>query len=109
MAERLKLIALVNVAAAIAFLLPAVFWSIAEHRPTNSLRVTMQAHGQQAGAGASRPALPSETAALEQRTPELEILAMDRLSQLVGMLVIACGVAFLVNAALLWWCAKRPD
>lgn len=118
MLQPLVLLALVNVSAALGFLLPAAFWAIADQRPVNSLRITLPPTDSARDLAEiqatkdiemlrHRAKVLTEAWANDQKIRELEVQGMARLFQWVRMLMVGCGIAFLLNAVAIWWCRRR--
>lgn len=120
MAKRLVILALVNVVVAIGFLMPAVFWVIADYRPSNSLKVTLptvdRAQDFLADIRATndieklrhQATVLTEMRSLDQKTRDIEVRVMNRLFQWFWMLMVGCGSAFLINAGAIWWLVRKP-
>ena len=121
MVKRLVILALVNVAIAIGFLMPAVFWAIADYRPSGSLKVTLPTVDRTQEFLADiratndieklrrQAAMLTEMRALDQKTREIEVQVMNRLFQWFWMLMVGSGSAFLINAGVIWWLTRRPS
>jgi hypothetical protein len=121
MVKRLVILALVNVAIAIGFLMPAVFWTIADYRPSGSLKVTLPTVDRTQEFLADiratndieklrrQAAMLTEMRSLDQKTRDIEVQVMNRLFQWFWILMVGCGSAFLVNAGAIWWLTRRPS
>ena len=119
MVKRLVLLALVNVALAIGFLMPAIFWVIADYRPSGSLRVTLPTVDRTQDFLAEiqatndieklrrQAAMLTEMRSIDQQTRQVETQVMNRLFQWFLILMVGCGSAFLINGGAIWWLTRR--
>src|SRR3954464_15609107 len=121
MVKRLVVLALVNVAIAIGFLMPAVFWAIADYRPSGTLKVTLPTVDRTQEFLADirathdieklrhQATVMTEMRSIDQKTRDIEVQVMNRLFQWFWTLMVVCGSAFLINAGAIWWLTRTPQ
>ena len=118
MANRFRLLALINLAFAVVFLLPLAFSGIAEQQ-SSGLKITLPKNDQTAELmrevqSATDIAKLRNLAGmlLEMRQVDQQVRSMDtdlinRLFGWLGRLMGACGVILLANAVTIWWLVTK--
>ncbi|SRR6266581_1030882 len=120
MSKHLRPLALLNIVAAVVFLMPVGVWAIAENLSSGNLKVTFPKIDRTAEALAEiqsttdieklrhRAKVLTETREFDQRTRAIDAQVMKRLFEWFWILMGSCGAAFLLNAGAIWWISKRP-
>ena len=121
MSKHLRSLALINIAAAVAFLLPVCFWAIADNFSSGSLKITIPRIDNPIEDLSAiqkttdieklrhRAKVLTEMREFDREVREIDAQVIKRLFQWFRILMGASGAAFLVNAAAIWWVSKRPQ
>jgi hypothetical protein len=121
MSKHLRPLALINIAIAVAFLMPVCFWAIAENLSSGNLMVTFPKIDRTAEDLAEiqtttdierlrhRAKVLTEMRDFDRETREVDTQVTKRLFDWFWILMGSSGVAFLLNAGAIWWVSKRPQ
>jgi hypothetical protein len=119
MAKLLRQMALLNLAAAVAFLLPVILWSAAENLARGSLEFRFEPPETPAQALARiqattdvetlrhRAALLTKMRASDQRARQADARVMASTLQWIFLLISIAGAAFVANTAFIFWMLRR--
>jgi len=120
MNKHLRPLALINIAVAVAFLIPVCFWTVAENLSSGNLKVMFPKIDRAAEALAEiqsttdieklrhRAKVLTEMREFDRGTREVDAQLIKRLFEWFWILMGASGVAFLLNAGAIWWLSTRP-
>lgn len=121
MIKHLRPLALINIALAVAFLMPVCFGVIAENLSSGTLNVTFPKIDHSAEDLADiqsttdierlrhRAKVLTEMREFDRGTREVDAQVIKRLFEWFWILMGSSGVAFLLNAAAIWWVSKKPQ
>jgi len=119
MAKLLRQLALLNLAAAVAFLLPVVFWAVAENltRGTLAFKLEPGETAEQALAKIQastdietlryRAALLTKMRESDKRTRQVDADFMARTLQWILVLISIAGAAFVADAGFIFWMLRK--
>jgi hypothetical protein len=119
MGRYLRPLALVNLAVAIVFLMPAAIWTVVEGISSGSLKVTFPRTDTTAQSLAEiqstadienlrrRAKILTEMHAFDQKARDAESLMTRRVFEWLWILLALSGVAFLLNGTAIWWIGRR--
>ncbi|HXM82512.1 MAG TPA: hypothetical protein VN929_11380 [Burkholderiales bacterium] len=119
MPKLLRQLALLNLAAAVAFLLPVILWSVAENLTRGNLQFKLEpaetAEQALAQIEAStdieklrhRAALLTKMRESDKRTRQVDAHVMARTLQWILVLISIAGAAFVANAGFIFWMLRR--
>ena len=121
MAKLLRQLALLNLAAAVAFLLPVIFWAVAENltRGTLAFKLEPGETAEQALAKIQaatdietlryRAALLTKMRESDKRTRQVDADFMARTLQWILALISIASVAFVADAGFIFWMLRNHD
>ena len=119
MAKLLRQLALLNLAAAVAFLLPVIFWAVAENLTRGTLAFKLEpgetAEQTLAKIQAAtdietlryRATLLTKMRESDRRTRLLDADFMGRTLRWILVLISIAGVAFVANAGFMFWMLRK--
>jgi hypothetical protein len=119
MTKLLRQLALLNLAAAVAFLLPVIFWAVAENLTRGTLAVKLEPGetAQQALAKIQaatdietlryRAALVTKMRESDRRIRQLDADVMGRTLRWILALISIAGTAFVANAGFIFWMLRK--
>jgi hypothetical protein len=119
MTKLLQQMALLNLAAAVAFLLPVIFWAVAENLTRGTLAVKLEPGetAEQALAKIQaatdietlryRAALLTKMRESDKRIRQLDADVMTRTLQWILALISIAGAAFVANAGFIFWMLRK--
>jgi nitrate reductase NapE component len=118
MAKLLRQLALLNLAAAVAFLLPVIFWHVAENlRGTLAFKLDPGETAEQAVAKIQavtdietlryRAVLLTKMRESDKRTRQVDADFMARTLQWILTLISIAGVAFVADAGFIFWMLRE--
>jgi nitrate reductase NapE component len=120
MAKLLRQLALLNLAAAVAFLLPVIFWHVAENlRGTLAFKLEPGETAEQALAKIQaatdietlryRAALLTKMRESDKRTRQVDADFMARTLQWILTLISIASVAFVADAGFIFWMLRKHN
>src|SRR6266480_2030328 len=100
MAKLLRQLALLNLAAAVAFLLPVIFWAVAENLTRGTLAFKLEP-------GETAEQTLAKIQESDRRTRLLDADFMGRTLRWILALISIAGAAFIANAGVIFWMLRK--